>query len=209
AEALGATYKNRKVGTFGTIGIVSFNGNKLITTSGGGALVTDNESYAKTAKYLSTQARGDFKYYHHEHIGYNYRMSNICAAIGRGQMEAIQERIMRRREIFNHYLNAFESVASYPREENGAYANRWLSVFDFHLNSQWRDEVIQLLEDQNIESRPVWKPMHLQPIFNGARYWGDNKSEAYFNKGLCLPSRDKLNKKEQDKVIEIIYSKLP
>lgn len=198
AEALGATYKGRALATFGAMSILSFNGNKIITTSGGGALVSANKEWIKKARFLATQARDNAPHYQHSHIGYNYRMSNICAGIGRGQMEVLPLRVQQRRKNFEYYQKAFSSIKEIQFQtepSNTYYSNRWLStilVDDSDKNSPNREGIRLALEKENIECRPLWKPMHLQPVFSSAPFYGDGTSESLFEKGLCLPSGSNL-----------------
>jgi dTDP-4-amino-4,6-dideoxygalactose transaminase len=188
--------------------ILSFNGNKIITTSGGGALVSNNEDWIKHARFLATQARDNAPHYQHSHIGYNYRMSNICAGIGRGQMEVLGSRVEKRRANFEFYKNAlteFESI-SFPDEPSvDFYSNRWLStILVEEKDGICRESIRLALEKQNIESRPLWKPMHLQPIFANSPFYGDGTSESLFNKGLCLPSGSNLSDVDLKRVVEQI-----
>ncbi len=191
AESLGATVGGKHTGTFGKAGIYSFNGNKIITSSGGGMLVTDDERIAKEARFLSTQAKEPYLHYEHETFGYNYRMSNIVAAIGRGQMEVLSQRVERRREIFALYKEFFSDIPEikFMPELAGTSGNRWLSAF--YMDKKLKitpDELIKALEAQNIESRPLWKPMHTQPVFKDAPHLTNGFSEMLFERGLCLPS---------------------
>lgn len=207
AEGIGSTYDDKKLGTFGDIGIFSFNGNKIITTSGGGALVSRNEAWVKKAKFLSTQARDAAPHYQHSHIGYNYRLSNICAGIGRGQLEVLDTRVKQRRANFERYQNELRSFngISYQPELQQSFSNRWLSCILLAKDYGISPENIRLaLEEQNIESRPLWKPMHLQPVFKDAPNYGGAVSEDLFSRGLCLPSGSNMTAEEQMKVIEII-----
>lgn len=198
AEALGSTINGQACGTFGDIGILSFNGNKIITTSGGGALISNTIEYVEKAKFLATQARDAAPHYQHSHIGYNYRMSNICAGIGRGQMEVLPQRVAQRRFNFEFYKNnlATKSGFTFLQEPAEYYSNRWLSTVLIQPTATNKDitaEKIRLfLEKDNIETRPLWKPMHLQPIFKSYPYYGTNVSENLFNQGLCLPSGSNL-----------------
>ncbi len=206
AEALGATYEGKKLGSFGKLGILSFNGNKIITTSGGGALVSDDEDLIKKSRFLATQARDVAPHYQHSHIGYNYRLSNICAGIGRGQMQVIDERVAQRRANFIFYKNQFADVEriTFQPEATGSFSNRWLSciVIDPKKNGNISREDIRLaLEAQNIESRPLWKPMHLQPVFKDAPYYGSNICEKLFEDGLCLPSGSNLSLEDKERVV--------
>ncbi|MFM7431306.1 MAG: aminotransferase class I/II-fold pyridoxal phosphate-dependent enzyme [Flammeovirgaceae bacterium] len=193
AEALGSTYFGKKAGSLGDIGIYSFNGNKIITTSGGGALVSRNEDWVKKAKFLATQARDNAPHYQHSQIGYNYRLSNICAGIGRGQLMVLQERVKKRRENFAMYEKAFSNQLgiTFQPEINGNFSNRWLTTVFFEHSIYQRvtpENIRQALEKENIESRPLWKPMHLQPVFKDAPSFTNGTSESLFEKGLCLPS---------------------
>ncbi len=205
AESIGATYKGKAMGTFGELGIFSFNGNKIITTSGGGALVSNNADYCKKATFLATQARDTAPHYQHSHIGYNYRMSNIVAGIGRGQMEVLNDRVAARRESFNFYKKELATIKEiyFVEELDGFYANRWLTTI--LTNSFETREKIRLgLEKENIESRPLWKPMHLQPIFQEYPMYADGTSEDLFQRGLCLPSGSNLTDEELQRVVHHI-----
>lgn len=210
AEALGSTFKGKNCGTFGEIGIYSFNGNKVITTSGGGALLSDNSEYCKNATFLATQARDNAPHYQHSHIGYNYRMSNICAGIGRGQMEVLNERINKRRENFFYYkekLKELEGISFLAEPSTDYYSNHWLSTFvidSAKSNGLTSEEIRIKLELLNIESRPLWKPMHLQPIFLNYPSYINGVSEYLFNNGLCLPSSSNITDKEREFVVESI-----
>ena len=203
AESLGATLGGKHTGTFGTFGVYSFNGNKIITTSGGGALVSASDDKIKLARKLATQARDDAPHYQHSMVGYNYRMSNICAGIGRGQMEVLPERIKQRRSNFNRYLRLFDKLGwavKYQNERENTYANRWLSAFYFEpkiFGLNFREELRLFLETLNIESRPLWKPMHLQPVYEHCQYFGKwHCAEKIFDFGLCLPSGSNLSEEE-------------
>lgn len=203
AESLGATINKKHTGTFGSFGVYSFNGNKIITTSGGGALISDNEEQIKLARKLATQARDDAPHYQHSMVGYNYRMSNICAGIGRGQMEVLSNRVDQRRANFERYQNIFKKIGwevSYQIERAGVYSNRWLSAFYFNpeiFGEKFREDLRLFLDELNIESRPLWKPMHLQPVYEHCIYFGgDNNAERIFNYGLCLPSGSNLREDE-------------
>lgn len=201
AESLGATYEGKQSGTFGKMGIYSFNGNKIITTSGGGMLVSDDEALISHARHLSTQARDNAPHYEHTEYGYNYRMSNIVAGIGRGQMEVLPERIERRREIFEYYRKAFSEIPeiAFMPELKGSFGNRWLTtlILPKHLSP----ERIRLsLEEQNIESRPLWKPMHAQPLFHGVEGRLNGVSDMLFQRGICLPSGSSLSTDELEKI---------
>src|SRR6056300_1208733 len=203
AESLGATLNGKHTGTFGEFGVYSFNGNKIITTSGGGALVSASSEKIQLARKLATQARDDAPHYQHSMIGYNYRMSNICAGIGRGQMEVLDERIKQRRANFERYLKLFKKLgwnAEYQNEREGVFANRWLSAFYFDpeiFGSNFKEELRLFLETLKIESRPLWKPMHLQPVYEGCQYFGKwHNAEKIFDFGLCLPSGSNLTEEE-------------
>jgi dTDP-4-amino-4,6-dideoxygalactose transaminase len=208
AEALGSTYGRQHCGTIGDLGIYSFNGNKIITTSGGGALVSNSRNHIARAQFLATQAKDDEPYYQHPEVGYNYRMSNITAGIGCGQMEVLSERVTQRRANFNHYfdqLSDFDEV-HFLQEPSGAYSNRWLTTISLHKNLGVgaAEDLRQYLESKNIESRPLWKPMHLQPIYIEAPYYGDGTSEDLFLSGLCLPSGSNLADSDLEYVISQI-----
>ena len=188
AESLGASYKEKQSGTFGDMGVYSFNGNKILTTSGGGMLVSDNAAWIEKAKFLSTQAKEEFLHYEHKEIGYNYRLSNVLAAIGVAQMEVLNARVVRRREIFSLYkknLGDIPEIRFMPEIEESR-GNRWLTTLALeHTDPQ---KIISVLAAKNIESRPLWKPMHLQPVFQEALVVSNGTSEALFQKGICLPS---------------------
>lgn len=208
AEALGSVRHGRKCGTFGKISGFSFNGNKIITTSGGGALVADDPEQIKYAKYLATQAREPFPYYHHVTIGYNYRLSNILAAIGCGQMTVLDDRYQKRRRIFDRYQEALSDIEGigFMPEPGDAQSNRWLTVITLdpefiHVSPE---ELRQAMESDNIETRRSWKPMHLQPVFEPYECVGGSVCETIFNRALCLPSGSSLTLDEQDYVIEAI-----
>ncbi len=209
AEALGSTYCDKKCGTIGRYGVLSFNGNKVITTSGGGALICPNNESDKRAKFLSTQAREDRPYYYHTTIGYNYRLSNVSAAIGCAQMEVLQERIERRREIHHRYVNGLTQISgltilSNPTEEFDS--NYWLTtiLLDPEAIKISPDDLRKYLLEKGIETRLLWRPMHMQPVFAGMPYYGETCSESLFNKGLCLPSSSILSDREIDTVIDVI-----
>lgn len=205
AEALGSLYFGRKAGTFGDIACLSFNGNKIITTSGGGALVSDNKAYVEKAKFLSTQARDAAPHYQHSEIGYNYRMSNVCAGIGRGQMLVLQERINQRRTIFERYKEALKEIPgiSFHGEPEGFFSNRWLTAITIEEKEAGfsREDLRLSLDSDNIESRPLWKPMHLQPVFKNASFYGSEISSTLFECGLCLPSGSNLTEAEFHRII--------
>ena len=207
AEALGSTYKGKPLGTFGDIAIYSFNGNKIITTSSGGAILSKDYDMIEKAKFLATQARDDQPHYEHSEIGYNYRMSNVCAAIGIGQLEVLNERVKKRRYIhdfYNHHLSAFKEI-NFLEELPGYYSNRWLTTIILSENAKINREDIRLmLLSENIESRPLWKPMHLQPIFKNHIAFENGVSEDLFNRGLCLPSGSNLIDTDLSRVVNSI-----
>lgn len=207
AEALGSSYKGQKCGTFGDISVLSFNGNKIITTSGGGAIVSKDKKYIEKAVFLSTQARDNAPHYQHSEIGYNYRMSNICAGIGRGQMEVLDKHVSLRREMHSFYKSIFEKIeeASLFSEFNEDYfSNFWLSTIVFNDSKKNPEELRLLFEKENIETRPLWKPMHLQPVFKNAPYYGGNISETLFKNGLCLPSGSNLLVHDKERIKECL-----
>lgn len=207
AEALGSTYKGRAAGTFGDFGILSFNGNKIITTSGGGALVAKDEETISHSRFLATQARDSAPHYQHSHVGYNYRMSNVCAGIGRGQMEVLTDRVNRRREINQYYREAFkeiEGITFLTEPSANHFSNFWLTTVLVDHSGITREDIRLALETDNIESRPLWKPMHLQPIFEGTPFYGNGTSERFFEKGLCLPSGSNLSEEELQRVVKIV-----
>ena len=209
AEAFGSSYKGQKCGTFGDISILSFNGNKIITTSGGGALVTKNVSVRDKAIFLATQARDNAPHYEHSHIGYNYRMSNICAGIGRGQMQVLDAHVTLRREMHDFYVQLFEDtpgITVFAENTSERYSNHWLSciVIDPVLAGFTSTDLRLELEKSNIESRPLWKPMHLQPIFKTAPYYGSAISEHLFKNGLCLPSGSNLTLDDKNRIKKAI-----
>lgn len=213
AESLGATYKGKHSGTFGEYGIYSFNGNKIITTSGGGMLVSNNEEGISKVRFWSTQARDKARHYEHTELGYNYRMSNIVAGIGRGQLRVLEDRIAKKKEIFETYKEAFkdiEDIEMMPVCEYGE-PNYWLTTITLNENSKVKPlDIILALEKENIESRPIWKPMHIQPYYKEYDFYSHNDeeeisvSEDIFNRGVCLPSDTKMTKEEQERVIKII-----
>ncbi len=222
AEALGSTYKEQRLGTFGDIGIFSFNGNKIITTSGGGAMVSRNKEWIQKAKFLATQARDPAPHYQHSEIGYNYRLSNICAGIGRGQLKVIDLRVSQRRSNFFFYereLGQLPGVAFQP-EAKGNFSNRWLTCLTIDPSKSkgvTREKLRLALEEDNIESRPLWKPMHLQPVFKDAPFYSSSTypspqekgrdeavSETLFETGLCLPSGSNLSKDDLNRLVSII-----
>lgn len=213
AEALGSMYKGRKLGSFGTMSILSFNGNKIITTSGGGALLSDNESFITKAKFLATQAKDEAPHYQHSEIGYNYRLSNICAAIGVAQLEVIEERVRQRLANFDFYQQELKDMPgiSFQEELPHGFSNRWLSciLIDPKLSDGANRESIRLaLERKSIESRPLWKPLHLQPVFKEAPYFGGDISERLFETGLCLPSGSGLSEEDLMRVTILIKEEI-
>lgn len=205
AEALGSEYKGRKCGTFGDFGILSFNGNKIITTSGGGALVSKNTKWIEKAKFLATQARDAAPHYQHSEIGFNYRLSNICAGIGRGQLKVLQDRVMGRREVFERYNKQLNPLnVLFQTEGIDSFSNRWLTTLLFR-NSEISHEGIRLaLENENIESRPLWKPMHLQPVFKSAPFYGNGASEIFFKNGICLPSGTNMSDEDWNRIFSCL-----
>ncbi|MCQ4875182.1 DegT/DnrJ/EryC1/StrS family aminotransferase [Butyricimonas paravirosa] len=210
AEALGSEYKGRKCGTFGEYAALSFNGNKIITTSGGGALVCPNEERAKRALFYATQAREQAPHYQHEKIGYNYRMSNICAGIGRGQMFVLKEHVARRREIHDLYVELLDGIKGVKvmcqPEGEGFNSNYWLTCITVEPEEAGftREDVRLALDEDNIESRPLWKPMHLQPVFKEAPFYGNGTSERLFEIGLCLPSGPTLTNEDVGRVVQVV-----
>lgn len=206
AESLGASYEGKQSGTFGDLGVYSFNGNKILTTSGGGMLVSENEAWIEKAKFLSTQAKEDFLHYEHKEFGYNYRMSNVLAAIGVAQMEVLEERVQRKREIFAFYQKALGEIAeiSFMPELDKSIGNRWLSTLTFEKTDPLK--VIDALEKVNAESRPLWKPMHLQPLFKERKVFVNGVSELLFKRGICLPSPTNSTNNDLSSVVEVIKS---
>jgi len=210
AESLGTTYKGQYTGTFGDYGIFSFNGNKIITTSGGGMLVSKKKDRIDKVKFWATQARDKARYYQHSEIGYNYRMSNIVAGIGRGQMLVLNDRVARRREINATYKKAFKDTAiEFLSEPNNNYfSNHWLTAaqIDPEKCGVTREDIRLTLLEEKIESRPLWKPMHMQPVFADCPFYGNGTSEKLFENGLCLPSGSNMTNEEQKRVISIILN---
>lgn len=205
AEGLGSTYFEEPLGTLSEIGIFSFNGNKIITTSSGGALISSNDEYVQKAKFLSTQARDDAPHYEHSNIGFNYRLSNVCAAIGLGQLEVLGKRVEKRRNNHSFYektLSQSDKI-QFLKEPDGFYSNRWLTTIllpDFEL----REKIRLALAEENIESRPLWKPMHLQPIFKDCLIYGGSVCEELFERGLCLPSGSNLDESDLTRIMDKI-----
>lgn len=213
AESLGAKYKNRSSGTFGLIGVFSFNGNKIITTSGGGVLISDQKDLVDKAKYLSTQAREPVAHYEHTEVGYNYRMSNILAGVGRGQLEVLEERVKARRRIFEMYESGLkEIVAISPMPEpDWSFSTHWLSVFSINpeLTAIDVSTLIETLREEMIEARPAWKPMHLQPLFKGVKYFkhsNNSFSDEVFKNAFCLPSGSNMDELQVKRVISVLKS---
>ena len=211
AESLGATVNGKQTGTFGEFGIYSFNGNKIITTSGGGMLVSNNVGKIKKVRFWSTQSREPERHYEHKEIGYNYRMSNICAGIGRGQLKVLDKRIEKKTKIYETYQKSFKDIPEIKMQPylEKSKPNHWLSAILLDENSKIKPlDIIVALEKENIESRPIWKPMHLQPVFENCDFittakQGSN-SQDIFERGVCLPSDTKMTEEEQEKVIKII-----
>ena len=211
AEALGSNINNKPCGSYGEFGVLSFNGNKIITTSGGGALLSNNAEMIEQARFLATQARDPAPHYQHSHIGYNYRMSNVLAGIGRGQLEVLNERVEARRSNYNRYVSYFSRLnengfnIKFQEEPDGYFSNRWLTciLIDPKLNNGLTREIVRLiLDEENIESRPLWKPMHQQPIFANCKSYINGVSDKLFEEGLCLPSGSNLTDEEFDRIFE-------
>lgn len=206
AEALGATRTGRRLGSFGDLGVYSFNGNKIITTSGGGALLAAQEEPIRKARFLATQARDPAPHYEHSAIGYNYRLSNICAAIGLGQLRVLDQRVQQRRAVFETYRKALSELpVEFLPEPPGSLSNRWLTTVLFP-DKAVADRVRKTLEAENIESRPLWKPMHAQPVFRSSPAYVTGVSDSLFNRGLCLPSGSNLTGNDLDRVITAVKS---
>ncbi|MDH4404091.1 MAG: DegT/DnrJ/EryC1/StrS family aminotransferase [Flavobacterium sp.] len=210
AEALGSSYKGQKCGTFGDIGILSFNGNKIITTSGGGAIITKTKALKQKALFYASQSRDQAPHYQHSEIGYNYRMSNICAGIGRGQMEVLDQHVASRRAMHDFYLELFKDikgVSVFSAPNSDYFSNYWLTtiLIDSSKTNGINRETLRLaLEDENIESRPLWKPMHLQPVFEMYPYYGNKVAETLFENGLCLPSGSNLTDEDRDRITSVV-----
>ncbi len=214
AESLGASVNGKQTGSFGKFGILSFNGNKIITTSGGGALLSDDEELIKKARFLATQARDNAPHYQHSQIGYNYRLSNVLAGIGMGQMEVLNERIENRRKNFERYQHCFNqinnkgyNISLLPEAEN-SFANRWLTTVLINPDENkgiTREKLRLAFEAENIEARPLWKPMHLQPVFQNFPYFGERTAENLFNIGLCLPSGSNLNDDDWRRIENVLF----
>lgn len=210
AEALGSSYHGKKCGSFGKYNAISFNGNKIITTSGGGMLLTNDQEGVKHVRFLSTQARDPAPWYQHSELGFNYRMSNICAAIGRGQLKDIERRVQRKREIFDRYVEGFKGtcIKMMPKDVNNSYSNCWLSSMTFDKSFKKSPiELLNFLKEHDIESRPIWKPMHMQPFYKKCEFYSCKSKpmdEEIFERGLCLPSDIEMTLEEQDFVIKTI-----
>ena len=211
AESLGATYRGKQTGTIGEIGIYSFNGNKIITTSGGGMMVSNNEEYNKKALFWATQSREAERHYEHKELGFNYRMSNVVAGIGRGQMKVLDERIVKKKEIYEAYKEGFKYIDDIDMMNVCGFGepNYWLSVITISRSSKVKPlDIMLALEKQNIESRPVWKPMHMQPFFSKYKFFSSlevgSVSEDLFNRGVCLPSDTKIKNEELNRIIDVI-----
>ena len=209
AEALGSVYKGQPCGTFGRFGILSFNGNKIITTSGGGALVCHTQEDKEKTVFLSTQARDNAPHYQHSEIGFNYRMSNIVAGIGRGQMEVLNSRVEARRKMHDFYVDAFKEINGvkvFSEPTTDFYSNHWLSsiIVNPQITGKTREDLRLAFLEENIESRPLWKPMHLQPVFADAPYYGTNVAETLFDNGLCLPSGSNLSDEDRSRIRSVI-----
>lgn len=210
AEALGSTYKGQAAGTFGRFAALSFNGNKIITTSGGGALVCQSQEDKDKAVFLATQARDNAPHYQHSHIGYNYRMSNITAGIGRGQMEVLKDRVEARRAMNQFYQEIFadiDGVTVFVEPSEDFFSNHWLSAItiDPKITGVTREDLRLAFLEENIESRPLWKPMHLQPVFANAPYYGGKVAEELFENGLCLPSGSNLTDEDRERIANVIH----
>ena len=208
AEAIGSTINGKKCGTFGEFGVLSFNGNKIITTSGGGALVGNDVERINHTRFLATQAKDDAPHYEHSHIGYNYRMSNVVAGIGRGQMKVLEDRVKQRRENFNNYYRRYKDVKGvvFQPEKYGSFSNRWLTclTIDPKITGYTREDVRLALAAENIESRPLWKPMHQQPVFRNEFYFGGGTAEKLFLHGLCLPSGSNLSEEDFTRIFNVL-----
>ena len=215
AESLGATYKGKTSGTLGKFGILSFNGNKIITTSGGGMLLASDSDALAKARYWATQARDPVLHYEHSEVGYNYRMSNVLAGIGRGQLKVLADRVKTRREIFDRYFEALKDIdgVEFMPESPDGKSNRWLTVLTLEDKCKARPlEIINRLDAENIEARPVWKPLHLQPVFQGCPYYPHQPESSFsdrvFKNGLCLPSGTSLEKEDQQRIIRVVREAL-
>lgn len=214
AESFGSLYKGKATGTFGLMGVLSFNGNKIITTSGGGALLSDKEELIVKSRFLATQARDDAPHYQHSEIGYNYRMSNIAAGIGRGQMEVLNEHIARRRdnhEFYKKHLSSFKGITFLEEPGDAYFSNHWLSCITIDpakTEGVTREDLRLALAADNIEARPLWKPMHLQPVFKDHPFYGRGISEKLFENGLCLPSGSNMTEEDRQRVLKVLLNLL-
>ena len=213
AEALGSEFEGQRCGTLGDLSIISFNGNKIITTSGGGALISRNKEYIVRARFLATQAKDDAPHYQHSEIGYNYRMSNIVAGIGRGQLKVIEDRIKIRRANHDYYCHKLENLPGINllKERPGAFSNYWLTTILVNpelTGGKTREDIRLVLEKENIESRPLWKPMHLQSVFAHCPAYVDGTSEKLFDTGLCLPSGSNLTQEQKERIVAVILQVL-
>lgn len=208
AEALGSTFNGKPVGTFGDIGILSFNGNKIITTSGGGALISKNPEFVHKARFLGSQALDPAPHYQHSQIGYNYRMSNVCAGIGRGQMEVLPLRVQQRRSNYQYYKKAFagiDGIEFLEEPDKSYFSNHWLTAILVKVPNFTREDLRLCLTGNNIDCRPLWKPMHLQTVFADAPYYGDDISARLFDIGLCLPSGSNLTETDLERITTTLY----
>ncbi len=211
AESLGSSYKGKKCGTFGEFALLSFNGNKIITTSGGGALVANTKDEKSKTIFLSTQARDQAPHYQHSEVGYNYRLSNICAGIGRGQMEVLEERVQQRRANHDFYKELFsdiDAVDVFSEANSDFYSNHWLTSITINkdITSKTNLDMMSAFAEKNIETRPLWKPMHLQPVFKDCPYYGGDVAEGLFNKGLCLPSGSNLTDEDKKRITSVVIN---
>jgi dTDP-4-amino-4,6-dideoxygalactose transaminase len=210
AEALGSRFDGKALGTFGLMGVLSFNGNKIITTSGGGALISDNKELIERSRFLATQARDNAPHYEHSVIGYNYRMSNILAGIGRGQMEVLDQRVLQHRannQFYREYFEHINGISFQNEPDSNFYSNYWLTAITVnptYTGGITAEDIRVAFESDNIESRPLWKPMHLQPVFAHCPYYGDGTSEKFFNDGICLPSGSNLTDDERKRIVSVL-----
>ena len=208
AEALGSKYKDKRCGTFGDFSILSFNGNKIITTSSGGALICKTKKEKEKTIYYSTQAKDDKRHYEHSEVGFNYRMSNVLAGIGRGQMEVLNERVQQRQDnhlFYNSLFSNSKKLRLFNEPNKDFNSNHWLNCITINEDAGFTNyDIIHHLEKNNIESRPLWKPMHMQPVYNNAIFYGENISEKLFSKGLCLPSGSNITKDEKKRIAELL-----
>lgn len=209
AEALGSKYKGKNCGTFGDFALLSFNGNKIITTSGGGALITNTKDQKDKTIFLSTQSRDHAPHYQHSEVGYNYRLSNVCAGIGRGQMEVLEDRVAQRRANHDFYKDVFSDIGAvdvFTEVNSDFYSNHWLTsiTVNKNLTAKSTHDLMNGFAEKNIETRPLWKPMHLQPVFKDCPYYGENVAEELFNQGLCLPSGSNLTQNDKKRIYDVI-----